>query len=98
MAKRLTILALLLIVFVGALPILSTMAALAIVNVFGCRLDEDSMHACMVWGHDIGETLYTMLVSGWLAMITVPFAVLALFVWVVGMVVLSAVRRRRGAR
>jgi hypothetical protein len=96
MRKRLTILALLLIVFVGALPMLSTMAALAIVNVLGCRLDEGSVHSCMVWGRDIGETLYTMLVGGWLAMITIPVAVLVLFVWVVGMVVLSAVRRRRG--
>ena len=53
-------------------PLLSAMAAGTIANHYDCDLDEGSIHPCIVNGNDIGETLYTMGVLGWLALGTIP--------------------------
>jgi hypothetical protein len=97
MTKRLMILALMLIVLFGVSPLLSALAASAIANMFGCGLDEGSAHACVVAGVDIGSTLYTMFVLIWFGMMTIPFAGLALLVWLIAAIILYVMHRRRRA-
>jgi hypothetical protein len=99
MTKRLMIVALLLILLFGTAPALSALGAGAIASLFGCALDEGSIHPCMAFGHDIGDMLYTMFVLGWFAMVTFPLGALALLAWIVVALILLVVhwRRRRTA-
>ena len=64
-------------------PIASIFAAAMIADANGCRVDEGSVHPCMVLGSDWGETLYTMGVLGWLMLVTVPFGLGAFIVWLI---------------
>ena len=64
-------------------PLLSAMVAGTIANRYGCQLDEGSVHPCVVNGSDIGETLYTMGVLGWLALGTIPLGLIAIGVYLV---------------
>jgi hypothetical protein len=65
------------------LPMISVFTASAIAEASGCNLDEGSAHECMVSGTDIGETLYTMFVLGWLFFLTVPTGLVALVLFTV---------------
>jgi len=69
------------------LPLLSAMTAAMLAGVNGCPLDEGSSHSCLILGSDWGETLYNMLVVGWLMLFTLPVGVLLFVVWVVVLVV-----------
>jgi hypothetical protein len=93
------ILALVLILLFGALPVLSALSAFAIAGLLDCGLDEGSIHPCLFFGRDVGDMLYTMLVSGWFGMVTIPFAGVALAIWFVIALVLALVgwRGRRAA-
>jgi hypothetical protein len=98
MIKRLMIWVLVLIVLFGALPLLLALSAGAAARVFSCQLDEGSVHACVIFGHDIGDMLYTMFVLGWFGMMTIPSATFALIVWAVVVLILLVVGRWRRAR
>ncbi|MGH6787259.1 MAG: hypothetical protein ACREBO_10540 [Novosphingobium sp.] len=50
----------------------------AIAGVFGCTVDEGSVHPCVVFGNDIGYMLYAMSMMGFLGMATFPTGILAL--------------------
>lgn len=62
-------------------PLIPAIVAGVIAESFGCKLDEGSVHSCIVSGKDIGETLYTMGVMGFFAMGTFPSGILALIVF-----------------
>ena len=66
-------------------PFIGVMAAGTIADVYGCRLDEGSVHPCVVNGRDIGETLYSFGVLGWLGLATIPLglAVLGIYLLIV---------------
>ena len=53
-------------ILVLLLPILMPITAGLIASAHGCRLDEGSIHSCIVMGQDMGQTLYTLFVLGWL--------------------------------
>ena len=95
MARRIMLWLLALIVLLGALPVISVLAASAIADVQNCPLDEGSAHACLLFGRDISETLYTMFVAGWFGLITIPTALVALIIW--GVVWVAFFARRRTA-
>mgnify|MGYP006893413831 CR=1 FL=1 len=97
MIRRLMIWALVLIVLFGAAPLLSALTASAIANGLGCALDEGSVHRCMLLGLDIGGVLYTMFVLIWFGMMTIPFAAVALLVWLAAAIILVVLHRRRRA-
>jgi hypothetical protein len=94
---RLMIFALVLILLFGALPLLSTLLAVLFASAFGCSVNEGFVDPCVVLGHDFGGLLYSMGLTFWFAMFTVPLAGLALLVWLVVLVVLLFRRRRRRA-
>jgi hypothetical protein len=95
-SKPLMVWALGLILLFGFFPLLSLLLALLFALPFGCELDEGSVHPCVVLGLDFGSLLYAMLVGGgWLAILTIPLAGLALIVWLIVFVVLRLMRRPR---
>ncbi len=75
-------------------PLGAVMAASAIAEQAGCRLDEGSVHACIIWGADWGGALYTAFVSGWFMLLTLPVAALAALALVM-LVLIDALRRFR---
>ena len=55
---------------------ISALGAGGVAAALGCELHEGFVNTCPVAGHDIGDTLYTMFVLGWLALFTLPIAAL----------------------
>lgn len=76
-----------LIALVALAPIGSVVGCGWIANAHGCKVDEGSVHPCMINGHDYGHMLYTMGVLGWLMLLTLPAGALATVVWAVVLVV-----------
>jgi hypothetical protein len=97
MPKQRMIWALAIILLFAVLPVVSLLLAVLFASAFGCQLDEGSVHPCVVVGLDFGGLLYPMAVGGWFVMFTVPLAGLALIVWLIVLVVLLFIRRRRHA-
>jgi hypothetical protein len=85
----LVILAILLLAFS---PLITTLIAGTIANYYGCDLDEGSIHPCVINGVDIGDTLYTLGVLGWLALGTIPLGMIALAFYLAGIAVFYLVR------
>jgi hypothetical protein len=77
------VLVILIILLLAISPLLSAMVAGTIANHYGCDLDEGSIHPCIVNGNDIGDTLYTLGVLGWLALGTIPLGLMAIAVYLV---------------
>jgi hypothetical protein len=46
-----------------------------------CRVDEGSVHPCLVAGIDIGHLLYTLMTMGWFVILMLPFMLLTLVIW-----------------
>jgi hypothetical protein len=78
-------------------PIGSVVIAGVIANAHDCRVDEGSVHPCVIGGKDYGETLYTLGVLGWFMLITLPAGALAGLLWLV-VLILHRVRWRRRCR
>jgi hypothetical protein len=71
------------ILFFTLLPLFSVLICEGIASYAGCRVDEGSVHPCMVGGNDIGELLYGMFVMGWMLLLTMPVGMLLLTCWFV---------------
>jgi hypothetical protein len=48
-------------------------------------LDESGVHPCPCLGVDVGEPLTVLFVMGWLALITLPTGLLAMFAFLIVM-------------
>jgi hypothetical protein len=72
---------LVLIVLFAFAPVGSVMLCSAIANAYGCKVDEGSVHPCVIGGHDYGELLYSLGVLGWLMLVTLPGGVFAFVLW-----------------
>ena len=98
MLKRRMIWALALILLLGALPLASLVLAALFATVFGCSLNEGSVHPCVVLGLDFGDLLYPMFLGGgWSLMFAIPLVGLALIVWLIVLVILLFMRWHRRA-
>ena len=64
-------------------PIGSVMLCSAIANAGGCKVDEGSVHPCIINGHDYGELLYDLGVLGWFMLVTLPGGLLAFVSWLI---------------
>jgi hypothetical protein len=102
MSKALRVLVLLLIIGVILAwmlwPVVTTARAGAIASANDCMLDEGSIHPCFVDGEDIGPQLYSMGVSGWFMLVTIPTGLAALGVLGLVLLVLWMRRRSRSAK
>ena len=63
------------------LPLVPLIVAGLIATANNCMLDEGDAHPCIVFGTDVGDTLYTMQVMGFIAIVTVPTGLVALLVF-----------------
>lgn len=77
------------------LPLLSLILSLLIGSAAGCSINENAAQRCMIAGADFGDTLYTMMVLGWLAIAGAPLMLLTLLAWI--FVFARAFLRRRKA-
>lgn len=75
-------------------PIGSVVACGWIANAHGCRVDEGSVHPCVINGVDRGQLLYTLGMMGWFMLVTLPAGGLALLVWIV-ILILHRLRWKR---
>lgn len=76
-------------------PAVSVFLAYAVASATGCRVDEGSVHPCVVGGVDIGGLLYSLGLMGWLFIATLPVAALSVLFWL-AMGVYAIVRNVRG--
>jgi hypothetical protein len=58
------------ILLVASAPVVSVVACGLIANAHGCRVDEGSVHPCVINGKDYGHLLYTLGVMAWLMLVT----------------------------
>ncbi|MDB5561933.1 MAG: hypothetical protein JWN11_1351 [Hyphomicrobiales bacterium] len=75
------------ILLLALLPLISVLVASSIAEANGCPLDEGSVHACLVAGHDLGELLYTLGVLGWLMLASLPLGGIGVIVWLVILII-----------
>jgi hypothetical protein len=77
-------------------PIASVVACSVIASRYGCRVDEGSVHPCMVDGKDYGPLLYQLGVMGWLMLITLPAGAIAFGVWLTILLIHRNAWKKRG--
>ena len=65
------------------LPAACLAATVLVTVATGCRVDEGSVHACVVAGHDIGDALYAGLLTVWLVALAVPFMIVTGVLWAI---------------
>ena len=65
---------------------------------YDCQVDEGSVHPCIVNGEDIGETLYTWGVMGWMMFVTLPLGLGAAGIYLLVVIVFYVVRRSLRSR
>jgi hypothetical protein len=87
--------ALFVILTVALAPVGSVIVCSWVANAHGCRVDEGSVHPCVIGGKDYGQLLYTLGVLGWLMIATIPGGALALIVWLIVLILHRASWRRR---
>jgi hypothetical protein len=88
---------LVLIVLVALAPVGSVVACGLIANAHGCRVNEGSVHPCVINGKDYGQLLYTLGVMGWLMLVTLPAGACAFVLWLIVLISHRANWRRRAA-
>ena len=88
---------LVLIVLFAFAPIGSVMTCAWIANSHGCKVDEGSVHPCIIDGKDYGHLLYTLGVLGWLMLVTIPGGLFAFAIWLIVLILHRASWRKRFA-
>src|SRR6478752_8725325 len=68
-------------------PVGSVILCAAIANRYGCKVDEGSVHPCIINGQDYGQLLYTLGVLGWLMLVTIPGGGFAFAIWLIVLIV-----------
>ena len=88
---------LVLIVLFAFAPIGSVMLCSVIANAYGCKVDEGSVHPCIINGQDYGQLLYTLGVLGWLMLVTIPGGIFAFVIWLIVLILHRESWRKRFA-
>ena len=81
------------IVLLAIWPVVPGIIGEIIARLFNCELNETSVHPCNVFGHDIGEMLYSTAMMGWGLIASVPFALVVAGVILVCKFVIKAYRK-----
>jgi hypothetical protein len=89
------LLALFVIVVFAFAPIGSVMLCGAIANAYGCKVDEGSVHPCIINGQDYGHFLYSLGVLGWLMLVTLPCGLVAFVGWLIVLILHRAAWQKR---
>ena len=78
-------------------PIASVMLCAWIANAHGCKVDEGSVHPCIINGHDYGELLYQLGVMGWFMLATIPGGLVAFASWLIFLILHRIAWKKRVA-
>src|SRR5438477_6815664 len=78
-------------------PVGSVVACGVIANAHGCRVDEGSVHPCVINGNDYGQLLYTLGVMGWFMLVTLPAGLFAFVLWLIVLLLHRRAWRKRPA-
>src|ERR1043166_9238178 len=84
-----------LIILLAFAPIGSVVLCAAIANAYGCKVDEGSVHPCIINGHDYGELLYSLGVMGWFMLVTIPAGLVAFVRWRILLILHRVAWRKR---
>jgi hypothetical protein len=84
-----------LIILVALAPMGSVVACGLIANANGCKVDEGSVHPCIINGKDYGHLLYTLGVLGWLMLVTLPAGLFAFVIWLIILILHREAWRKR---
>ena len=76
-------------------PIASVILCATIANAYGCKVDEGSVHPCIINGHDYGELLYSLGVMGWLMLVSIPGGLFAFVGWLIFLILHRGSWRKR---
>ncbi len=76
-------------------PIGSVIVCSAIANVYGCKVDEGSVHPCIINGQDYGHLLYSLGVMGWFMLVTIPAGLIAFASWLIFLILHRVAWRKR---
>jgi hypothetical protein len=76
-------------------PVGSVILCAAIANTYGCKVDEGSVHPCIINGQDYGELLYSLGVMGWLMLVSIPGGLFAFAGWLAFLILHRSSWRRR---
>src|SRR6266702_8436036 len=76
-------------------PVGSVMLCAWIANAHGCKVDEDSVHPCIINGHDYGELLYDLGVMGRVMLVTIPGGLVAFVSWLIFLILHRVAWRKR---
>jgi hypothetical protein len=68
------------ILVIAVVPVISVSLTYAVASALGCSANEGGATPCPFMGVDLGE-LVTMMVLGWLGLITLPVGGVALAIW-----------------
>ena len=82
-------------ILVGIAPVVAAIGASLVADAAGCTLHEGFTNPCIIAGSDRGELLYTLFVSGWFGLVSLPVAVIALLAWLLLLVIYLLTARRR---
>jgi len=83
------------ILVIAALPVISVSLTYVFASALGCSVNEGGATPCPFMGIDLGETLVTMMVLGWLGLITLPVGGVALAIWLAAWIGRRIWRRRQ---
>jgi hypothetical protein len=78
-------------------PVGTAIVSASIANAYGCKVDEGSVHPCIINGHDYGHLFYTLGVLGWLMLLTLPGSVFAITIWLIVLILHRVSWRKRFA-
>ena len=74
-------------------PIGSVMLCSVIANANGCKVDEGSVHPCIINGQDYGDLLYSLGVIGWFMLVTLPGGLVAFVSWLIFLILHRALAK-----
>jgi hypothetical protein len=83
------------IIVLAIAPVVVAVVSGNIAGAYGCRVDEGSVHPCLIGGTDYGDLFYTLGVSGWLMLATIPLGFLAALILGVVLLIHLNIHRRR---
>jgi len=86
-----------LIILVALAPVGTAIGSASIANAYGCKVDEGSVHPCIIKGQDYGQLFYTLGVLGWLMLVTLPAGVFAFVIWLIILILHREAWRKRVA-
>jgi hypothetical protein len=83
---------------IALLPLFGLLVTALFAGVLGCEVSESGPTPCVVFGTDIGGMLSDLLTTGWFGLVTIPFLMLLVGIWVLVEAYVWGRQRRKSKR